>query len=185
MQFSQWEHVRIRPSIVLTDELGPIARVVELLFEQFPVVPKIVGDAPHLRVFLKKLGFRNWGWPRRDAQDDWSTRFTNRKRKSLHLSWLIKMAAHVVGLDEIHAPRGVQLRKGIVVGLRAGLCGIHAPHVRVPAAGVVFVYDVGSTVLRAFNWCVLFDRLPGNSTHNVNAEFQAFAVNVLRKMREA
>src|SRR6266404_281529 len=110
-QSSERKHVRIRPCVVLSQKLRPVPRVIELLLEQFPIVPKVVGDAPHLRILLKKLHFRNRRRTRRDAEHDGPADLANRQRKCFDLRRLIKMTPHVIGLDEIHTPRRIQLRE--------------------------------------------------------------------------
>ncbi len=62
-QFAEREHVRVRPGVVLAHELRPVAREIELLPQQLPVVPEVVGDAPHLRVLLEELRFRKGAGP--------------------------------------------------------------------------------------------------------------------------
>src|SRR5438876_5508835 len=94
------------------------------------------------------------------------------------------MTAHVISFDEIYAPRRVELSYGIVVRLRAWLGRVHAPHVRIPAAVVVFIGDVGRVVARVFDRQIFTDRLSRNTAHDVDAELQAFAVHVIGKMLE-
>src|SRR5215467_12923973 len=108
-QLAEREHIRIGPSVALSNERCPVARVIELLPEKLPVIPEIVGDAPHLRVLLKEFSFRKRCRPRRNAEHHWTSSFVHRLTERLHLRRLIQVTSHVVGLDEVHAPRRVEL----------------------------------------------------------------------------
>src|SRR3954464_7220261 len=89
------------------------------------------------------------------------------------------MTTHIIGLEEIHAPRGIQLGYRIVIGLGTGFGGVHAPHVWIPTTPIVFVRDVGGVIRSTLDRKVLIDRLTWNATHDVDPEFQSLAVDVI------
>ena len=93
--------------------------------------------------------------------------------------------AEVVHFDEVHAPARVEGQEGIVVGLAAGLGGVHAEHVGVPRAGAGGDRDVGGAGVGAEDGRVLLHRLARDAAHEVNAEFEALGVNIVGKRLEA
>ena len=183
-QFAERKHVGIGPSSVLAHELRPVAGVLELLAQELPVVPEIVGDAPHLRILLEELRLGNRRGPGRDAEHNRAPGLANREAQRFHLGWLIEMAPHVVSLDEVDAPRCVEFRNRIVVSLGSRLRRVNAPHVRIPAARVAFIRNVSSVKGSALDRKVTGDRLPWDPAHDVNSELQALAVHVVRQRLE-
>ena len=91
--------------------------------------------------------------------------------------------ADVVALDEIHAPGGVQRNDGIIVRL-PGPAVPEAVHIRVPAANGGRVRRPIRRDLAAQDRPVVVGGDAGNAPHDVDAEFQAQTVDVVRQRLE-
>ncbi len=91
----------------------------------------------------------------------------------------------VVGLDVVHAPTGIQFQNRIVVILRAGAAQIDTVHVGVPRADGSGIRDIAGPRLAAEDRQIRLHRLPGNTAHNVDAEAQPQAVDVIGQRPEA
>src|ERR1017187_8923303 len=82
-----------------------------------------------------------------------------------HTEYLL--AIYVVGLDELHAPSGVEADDGIVVRLSSGAGHVDTVHVVVPAAHGVLVGDIGGMDRGAFHRGGGRYGLPGNASHDM------------------
>ncbi len=162
--------------------------------QQAPVVPEVVGDAPHVGVLLIVPRLLHHGGAGGQGEDHGPSRLGDGPGEHLHLMLpgvgpgavlhQVVGVADVVALDEIHAPGGVELDDGIVIRL-PGLAVPQAVHIRVPAAH-------GGGVRRQVRRQGGPLDLPmgvgggaGDTPHDMDAEFQPQAVDVLRQRGKA
>ena len=185
--FPQGQHVAVRVAAwghVVLPNLAPG----EHGLQEPPVVPEIVGDAPHVGVLFVMPGFLNYRRPRRQGQHHGPARTLDGPGQHLDLMFariaplvMVRQVigvAHVVALDEVHAPRGVKFQEGIIVSLALGAVP-HAVHVRVPAAdGVRFGHHIGGSVC-VQDFRMIMGRLPGDAPHHVDAELEPQVVHVV------
>ena len=80
---------------------------------------------------------------------------------------------------------GDEREDAVVVGLRAGLRHVDAVHVRVPGADVDPVGDVAAAMAAAEDRQVAVDGQPRNAAHQMDAEAQPEAVDVVGERPEA
>src|SRR5579875_1067678 len=84
-----------------------------------------------------------------------------------------------------YAPSCIEFRDGIVVGSTRRLCDIDPVHGLRPRAGVQKIDDVSRVGVCAENGQILLYRRARNAAHDVDAEFQAPAVNVIGQRLES
>ncbi|CCX39039.1 unknown [Clostridium sp. CAG:1013] len=92
--------------------------------------------------------------------------------------------ADVVHFYKVHAPCSVQLKNGIVIGLGSLFGSVHAVHVGVPLTDRSAGSDLVAGGIRALHRQMLMHRLPRHAPHDVDAEFQTHAVDLLRDRAE-
>ena len=163
----------------------------EHILKERPLVPEIPRDAPHRRIPLVKCRLLDEGRPRREREHDLPPALLKRRREHLDLMLHRTRPAgqrvgvgHVVALDEIHAPGGVERRDRIIILLPRRRI-LHAVHMRVPPADRGRVRDLGRVRVRAEHRRVCVRRLPRDAAHDVDAEKQPLPVDVIRERLEA
>ena len=92
--------------------------------------------------------------------------------------------ADIVALDIVYAPLGIELKDRVVVCL-PGLALPQAVHIRIPAADGRGVRRHISSHVGAQDGQMLMGCFPGNASHDVDAEFQAQGVDLIRQRLEA
>ncbi len=162
-EVSEGQHVCVGPMTGL-DQRRPLAREYDLtlkaLREVFcrvfllPVVPEVVGDAPHLRVLAQLVDLVEGRGTGREAQHDGTARLSQR---FAHHADLIGLEGNgdAIDLKEIEAPARVQFGNGIVIGLRSCI-GLQAVVVRIPAAGVGGIGRIRRMEVAAARWAGSF-----------------------------
>ena len=157
-----------------------------------PFVPQIVGDPPHVGVAGIVPGLFHQRRPRRQGQDDRPPAAQDRVVQHFHLMGgavgvlgVGVGVGDVVALDEVHPPAGILGDQVVVVVLGGGVVGPHAVHVRVPAADAARVGQVGGgDPRRAVDGQVPVGRRPGDAPHDVDAELQPQAVDIVGQRAE-
>ncbi len=177
------EHVGVRPGAL--DAVGfPAVQAPEHAAEGFPAVPEVVGDAPHIGVFVGVRAVLDRGVAGGEAEDDRAAALVDGLADAFDLGGGV-WAGQVVDLDEVESPLGELLEHGIIVFLRAGFAHVHAVHVLVPRAGTAHVHDVLRVVVRALHLRILADRLTRDAAHEVHADLQAAFVHVVGERLQA
>jgi len=187
------KHIAIREAAVRYVRT-PVAAAHEHFSNIFPAVPEIVGNAPHIGVFAQVVRLFHHGRSGRKTQHNIAAAMLNCCGD--HFDFfsagivviLIDTAvnhADVIYLDEIDAPRSVQLEQRVVIGLCADGNGIKTVHIRVPGADRSRVSNITRMNTGTLDGYVFCNRLTRNAAHDVNAEFQSLAVNVVSNRFEA
>ena len=187
------KHIAIREAAVRYVRT-PVAAAHEHFSNIFPAVPEIVGNAPHIGVFAQVVRLFHHGRSGRKTQHNIAAAMLNCCGD--HFDFfsagivviLIDTAvnhADVIYLDEIDAPRSVQLEQRVVIGLCADGNGIKTVHIRVPGADRSRVSNITRMNIGTLDGYVFCNRLTRNAAHDVNAEFQSLAVNVVSNRFEA
>ncbi len=86
-----------------------------------PAVPMVVGDTPHLRVFLDFSCMLDLRWAGGEREHDMTAGFANGIGDLANLCGAIWMVGDAIDFEKIEAPRGVEANHRIVVGLAGGV----------------------------------------------------------------
>ncbi len=178
------QHVAVRPSR-LRRVRRPPGEPREVRLDVIPAVPEVVADAPHRRVLAQVFdASERQVAPRRQAQFDRPSAALDGKGIRLDVTRLVR-PEHVVGLDEVDAPVGVEPQRAVVVRLCGGVGVIEAGHIGVPLAHVA---EVGHRIRRdgrAENRRATRGSEPRDATHRVDAEPQPERVHRRRERPES
>ena len=127
-----------------------------------PVVPIVVGDAPHLAVACYEVGVFGSGRARREAQDDGTASLVQGFADHSYFFRLVRMVGDAIGLDKVDFPLRVFLGNGVVISLAGGSVG-HSVVVIVPGADIVLIGGVGGVEIGTGD-CVRRPSLPGGES---------------------
>ena len=184
-QRAERQHIGVRPRAGQTVRV-PIFEPGKLFTQRQPAIPKIIADAPEVRVLLHMGGGGENGCARRAAQHDGASGAVNRGADGFNFFLMFKIGtAQVIHFHIVNAPRGDEIENGIVIILRAGLGHIHAIHIGIPRAGVVAIGNILGVISRVFDRQIFLHGLTGNSAHEVNAKFEAERMDVIGERLEA
>ena len=154
-------------------------RAAEHIEELRPVVPEIVGDAPHVADLLVKLRLFRERRSGREAQHHITAAGMQRLAQHYKLGFLVReLAADVVDLDEINTPALVKLENAVIVLAGTLLFGVNAVHVSVPLAYAGGLGNLTCGSGRTLDCGIAVNRLAWNSAHDMNAEFKPQRVYV-------
>ena len=175
--FAQRQHIAVRPA-ALRNMVLPFFAPVEHVQQGFPVVPEIVGNAPHIGILFIVPAFRNLRRSGRKAQHDGPPATLDGPAQHLHLVpapitpvGMESGGANIIHLNEIHAPCGIELHDGIVIFL-SGFAIADAVHIRVPLRnGVGVCNHIRSHIRSQYGQMVLCSS-SGNASHDMDTKFQ-------------
>ena len=184
-QPAERQHVGVGPTPRPTPG-RPVFQARKLRLQHRPFIPEVVRDAPHLRIFSNVIAADYRRFAGRETEDDGAAGRLNRLVRRLDLRRMgVVGTAHIVHLDEIDAPVGIEAEDAVIIGLRAGPGHVHAIHVRVPGADAGPVGDVGGTIAGAKDRQICLHRRTRDAAHDMDAEFEAQRMHRLRQRREA
>lgn len=165
---------------------APFLRPLKHPFEQPPLVPEVVRDAPHVRVFLQMLRLFQRRRAGRQRQYNVPPAGAAGVGNDLDFPLAVRIFARdVVALDEIHAPFGVHAEDAVIVRARFGHIAPQAVHIRIPRADAVWIRDLVAALLAPQNRQVPVRRHPRHPAHDVDAEFQPQRMHIIRQRLEA
>ena len=180
----QGEHVAVGPPRG-AGVRGPAGEAREVRLDVLPPVPQVVADPPHRGVLAQMVEAGQGQVPAgREAQPHRPAAAGDRPGERLDLRRLIR-PEHVVDLEEVHAPGGVQREHRVVVGAGPRHRVVDADHVRVPLAAVRGIGDVGGAQVRAQHRSVRRESPAGDPPHHMDAQAQAQSMDLLRERRES
>ena len=165
---------------------APFLRPFEHRLQQAPVVPEVVRDAPHVGIRLQVLGFRQRRGTGAEAQHDLPSASAAGFGDQLDLPAAAGiLPGDVVALDEVHAPFRVEAEDAAVVGGRVRCIAPEAVHIGIPHADGVRI-SCGMAEIRAVrDGQVPVRRHSGQAPHDMDAEFQAQAVDIVCQRPES
>ena len=135
---AQRQHVAVRPAAGADMTLPDLAAG-KHVFQQGPVIPEIVGDAPHVGVlaqvpclFHRRGAGRKAQHDRASAAVDGPADHFDLMRRRISAGFGHAGVGDVVHFHQIHAPGGVQFKKTVVICLRARTILPRAEHITIP-----------------------------------------------------
>ena len=165
---------------------APFFRPLKHPLEQPPLVPEVVRDAPHVRVFLQMLRLFQRRRAGRQRQHNVPSAGAAGVGNDLDFPLAVRIFARdVVTLDEIHAPFGVHAEDAVIVRARFGHIAPQAVHIRIPRADAVWIRDLVAALPAPQNRQVPMRRHPRHPAHDVDAEFQPQRMHIIRQRLEA
>ena len=152
-----------------------------------PVVPEIVADAPHVGVAHHVLGRREDRFTGRQAEHHGAAGAVDGRAHRLDLRLVVEIGpAQVIHLHEIDAPGGDQREDRIVVLLGPGLRSCRRRTCRCSRGRRCCRSAMSAGVVRrALDRRVLRHRLARNSAHEVQAELQTLAMDIVGERLES
>ena len=119
---------------------------------------------------------RNGGSPRRQTQHNGTAGLVNGPANGFNLGLLHRVirTRNVIYFNVVDTPLRVHPNDGAVIGPAFRFGGIHAIHVGVPGAGGIYERNIGRPDAGTQDGRVFFNRLTGNTAHDMYAEFQPF-----------
>lgn len=179
------QHIRIRP-MPRRGMDAPFLRPLKHPFEQPPLVPEVVRDAPHVRVFFQMLRLFQRRRAGRQRQHNVPPAGAASSGNDLDFPLAVRIFARdVVALDEIHAPFGVHAKDAVIVRARFGHIAPQAVHIGIPRADAVWIRDLVAALPAPQNRQVPMRRHPRHPAHDVDAEFQPQRMHIIRQRFEA
>ena len=166
------QHIRIRPVTGATVS-RPLFTTLKHIIEQFPVIPEIIGNTPHIGRLLVKLCLFQQRRPRRKAQDHLSAAIVQSFTQQDQFTFFMRQfSGDVIALDKVYAPLRIQFEDTVVVLPRAFLLRIHAVHIGIPVADAVCLCHFSCRMFRTKDRCIPMYRLSGDTAHDMDTEFQ-------------
>ena len=155
---------------------------VKRMVQIFPAIPKIAGDAPHVRVGGNVRRVRHVRRPRRRAENNWATALVNRLADHLNFVRAVRHGK-IIHLDEIQAPRCVKPHMESYQACPASLS--RTPNMSGHQPQMLLVLAASAAVNVHPSIGVPYKhRLARNAAHHVETEFQAHRVNLVRERLE-
>ena len=150
-----------------------------------PVVPQVVHHAPHVGILQALLGILILRLARRQRQHDGSAALVDGLAYHVYLVG-IERARHVVHLDEVDAPLGIEVYDAVVVQL-AVLIVAHQQVVLQPRAGRrrAVVHLAPGRRLAALQLVRRAHHRLRHAAHDVDAELQSLLVQLVSQRLEA
>ena len=184
-QGAEGQHVRVRP-VTGSRVDAPFFRPLEHRLQQAPFVPEVVRDAPHVGIRLQVLRFGKRGGAGAEAEHDVPAAGAAGFGDQLDFPAAVGIfPGDVVALDEVHAPFRVEAENAVVIGGRFGQVAPETVHIGIPGADGVGVGRVLAEVRAVRDGQVPVRRHAGHSAHDVDAELQPQAVDIVRQRFEA
>ena len=184
-QRAHGQHIRVGP-VTGAGMDAPLLRPLEHALQQLPVIPEVVGDAPHVGVTLQMLGLLQRRGARGQGQHDVPPALAAGLGDQLNLPLAVGIfPGDVVALDEVHAPGRVQPEDAVIVRPGAGGIAAQTVHVGVPGADGVGVGDLVTGAVAALDGQMAMGRHAGHAAHDMDAELEPEAVHIVRQGLEA
>ncbi len=175
---AEGDHVGVRPVVGPALSL-PARQQIELVIEQRPAIPDVVGDSPEVGVGFDVLGLRDGGVAGRGAEDDGAATLLDGAVNRFNFVGGIRLR-EIIDLDVVDAPACVLADDRVIPRLTGGDGTVHAEHIGIPEAGALGVGGVFGVIRGgAFDGGIFLDGFTRDAAHNMDAELQSHRVDLV------
>ena len=164
----------------------PLFRPLKHALQQFPFVPEIVRDPPHIRPGFQVLCPVQRRRSGAQAQNHIPAAFP--ARGGDHLDFLLAvriLPGNVITLYKVHTPLGIEPENAVIICPCLRRIAFQTVHIRIPQADGMGIRHLITGGVAVLDGQVQVSRHPWHSPHNMNAEFQAHFVDLIRQQSES